>query len=142
MSLLKDTKDSVYQPGQEWSYQTREGEEGSTLIICKVESHPKMGNVIHVSLRGLNIKNPLQQSGFSDVITHLPFTEKAMDESVVKVLDTSAKLPEDLQEDFKLAYDDWRSAFDEGKATVLSSAIAETLDYIENSINPGSEPAE
>jgi hypothetical protein len=137
MSSLKDTKDSVYQPGQEWSYKTREGEEGSTLVICKVESHPKMGNVIHVSLRGLNIKNPLQKTGFSDVITHLPFTEKSLDESVVKVLDTAAKLPEDLQEDFKQAYDDWRALFDEGKANILGSAIAETLDFIEDAINSG-----
>ena len=142
MSSLKDTKDSVYQPGQEWSYKTRPGEDGSTLIICKVESHAKMGNVIHVSLRGLNIKNPLQKTGFSDVITHLPFTEEAMDKSVVKVLDQSARLPEDLQEDFDQAYDDWRSAFEEGKANILGTGIAETLDYIEGTINPGDEQAQ
>ena len=139
MSSLNDTKDSVYQPGQEWSYKTREGEDGSTLIICKVQSHPKMGNIVHISLRGLNIKNPLQKIGFSDVITHLPLNEKAMDESVVKVLDASARLPEDIQEDFNLAFEDWRAAFEEGKANVLGSPIAETLDYIEDSINPGNE---
>jgi hypothetical protein len=87
----------------------------------------------------LNIKNPLQKTGFSDVITHLPFTEEAMDKSVVKVLNQTAKLPEDLQEDFNQAYGDWRSAFEEGKATILGSSISETLDYIEDSINPSDE---
>jgi len=142
MGSLKTNEDSVYQPGQEWSYKTRPGEEGSTLVICKVDLHPKMGTIIHISLRGLNIKNPLQKTGFSDVITHLPLTEDAIDKSVVKMQSKSTKLPEDLQEDFQLAYEDWRAAFEEGKATILGSTLSETLDYIESSINPGSESAE
>ena len=136
---MKSTNDSVYQPGQEWSYKTRSGEDDSTLVICRVEAHPKMGTVIHISLRGLNIKNPLQKTGFSDVITHLPFTEDAIDKSVIKVLNKSTKLPEDIQEDFQQAYDDWCVAFEEGKATILGSTLAETLDYIENSINPNAD---
>jgi len=139
MTSPKDTNDSVYQPGQEWSYNTREGEDDATLIICKVESHPKTGNIIHVSLRGLNIRNPLQKSGFSDVITHLPFTEEAIDKSVVKMLNKSAKLEEDVEDDFKQAYNDWRAAFEEGKATVLGSSVVETLDYIESTINSDPE---
>ena len=139
MASLKDTNDSVYQPGQEWSYKARSGEEGSSLVICKVETHSKMGTIINVSLRGMNIKNPLQKSGFSDVITHLPFTEEAIDKSVINVLDRNHKLPEDLQEDFQQAYDDWRAAFLEGKANILSSTLAETLDYIESSINSNTD---
>jgi hypothetical protein len=135
MGTLKDTNDSVYQPGQEWSYKTRTGEEASTLVICKVQAHPKMGTIIHISLRGLNIKNPLQKSGFSDVITHLPFTEESIDNSVVKILNKTTQLPEDLQEDFTLAFEEWCAAFEQGKATILGSTLAETLDYIEGSIN-------
>jgi hypothetical protein len=135
MGSLKNTDDSVYQPGQEWSYKTRSGEDGSTLVICKVQAHPKMGTIIHISLRGLNIKNPLQKTGFSDVITHLPFTEEAIDNSVVKVLNKDTKLPEDLQEDFTQAFEEWCTAFEQGKATILGSTLAETLDYIEGSIN-------
>jgi len=134
-SAPRDTNDSVYQPGQEWSYKNRSGEEGATFYVCKVASHPKIGNIIHVTLRGLNIRNPIQKTGFSDVITHLPFTEQAIDNSINKVITKSAKLPEDLQEDFTMAYADWRNAFVEGKATVLNETIADTLDYIESTIN-------
>ncbi len=139
MSSLKNTDESVYQPKQEWSYKARSGEEGSSLVICKVETHSEMGTIVHVTVRGLNIKNPLQKTGFSDVITHLPFTEAAIDNSVVKVLSKNHKLPEDLQEDFQLAYADWAAAFEQGKANILNSTVAETIDYIESSINSTGE---
>jgi hypothetical protein len=133
--MLQDTNDSVYQPGQEWSYKSRPGEEEATFTVCKVEKHPKYGTIIHVGLEGLNVKNPMQKSGFSDSISHLAFSEEAIDKSVFKILKKNAPLPEDLQEDFNLAYKDWRDDFDAGKAAVFSIPIAEAIDYIERAIN-------
>jgi hypothetical protein len=133
--MLKDTDDSVYQPSQEWSYKTRPGEDNATFTVCKVEQHSKYGVIIHISLGGLNVKNPMQKTGFSDSISHLAFCEDAIDRSVVKIILKEPPLPEDVQEDFELAYRDWRTDFEAGKAAVFSVTVAEALDYIEHAIN-------
>ena len=137
--MLKDADDSVYQPGQEWSYKSRPGEDDATFTVCKVEKHPQHGTIIHIGLEGLNVKNPMQKSGFSDSVSHMAFSEQAIDKSVLKILKKQAPLPEDLQEDFNLAYKDWCEDFEAGKAAVFSIPIAEAIDYIERAIN---EPEE
>ena len=136
---LRNTDDSVYQVGQEWSYKTRSGEEASTFTVVRVESHPKYGNIIHISLEGLNIKNTRQQSGFSDVVPHLAFSEEAIDKSVVKILKKQSSIPEDLKEDVEESYNFWRQSFEEGQASIITMTIAEGLDYIEKTINKSDE---
>jgi len=127
--LIEATK-SRYKSGQVWRYKTRPGEEDSSLIVVKVENHPKMGNIIHIGLRNLRMKNPHNQEGYSDTALHLPFAEEAIDKSVVKILEEKAKLPA-----FEEGYSLWREAFDAGKAGIYTITIAEAVEIMEKSLN-------
>ena len=54
-SQLKETTESRYKIGQVWGYWTRPHEKNSTFTVVKVEKHPVLGNIIHISLRGLKL---------------------------------------------------------------------------------------
>src|SRR5262245_24931597 len=71
-------------PGQIWEYRTRAGEEGSRLTVLKIESHPKLGNIVHVALDGLHIRNPAIPGGSSSKVAHLPYQEAALRQSLTK----------------------------------------------------------
>lgn len=51
-------EDDKFKAGQIWKYQTRRGEENSTLTILKVERYDTLGVVIHIAVNGVNINNP------------------------------------------------------------------------------------
>jgi hypothetical protein len=69
-------QDDKYAVGQIWEYQTREGEEKSTLTIVNVEKNKKNGTIINVFVGGLKVKNPNADNGLSDEIAHLPFSKR------------------------------------------------------------------
>ena len=129
-ATLKDTTESRYKVGQRWSYKTRPGEEASYFVVVKVESHPKLGNFIHIAVRGLRMKNPRSPDGFSDTVNHMPFAERAVEKSAVKLLKQEEKLP-DFAEGYKL----WREAFDAERAGVYTITLAEAVEVMEASLN-------
>ena len=49
-SIFGLAKANEYSEGQIWSYKTRPGEEKSTVLINKVESHEKLGKIFHISV--------------------------------------------------------------------------------------------
>ncbi len=122
-------QDDKYKVGQIWEYRTRKGEEKSTLIIVGVEKHIKLGTIINISVGGLKISNPNADNGLSDEIQHLPFSKVAIDKSVTKLIETTKKLP-----DYKDGYDEWRTAFDNGKAGVFSITVKESIDVMEKTL--------
>jgi hypothetical protein len=83
MNVCRDMTKPKYRAGQLWGYKNRPQEPDSALAIVKVEPSPTLGNIIHVSLTGLRVKNPRSVSGYSDYIAHMPFSEDAIDKSVV-----------------------------------------------------------
>jgi hypothetical protein len=123
-------QDDKYKVGQIWEYQTRKGEDKSTLTIVGVEKHKKLGTIVNIYVGGLKIKNPNADNGLSDEIHHLPFAKEAIDKSVVKLIGTTKKLP-----DFKDGYDEWRTAFDSGKAGIFTIAVKESIDVMEKTLN-------
>lgn len=127
-SMLKDTTESKYKVGQVWSYKTRPSEEKSTFIVVKVESHPKLGNIIHIALRDLKLRKP--NGDFIESAGHLPFAEEAINKSAVKVMKEKADLP-DYEEGYKM----WREAFDAGKAGVYTISVAEAVGVMEETLN-------
>jgi hypothetical protein len=118
-----------YKPGQVWHYRARPGEEQSTLTILKVESHPKLGTIAHVGLTGLRIKNPNAPGGLTSEATHLPFSEKSVDDSVTTVANPSGPVP-----DYHDGYNTWRKSFDDGKAGVFTITVAEAVDVMARAI--------
>jgi hypothetical protein len=131
-ATLVDTTDSPYKVGQVWSYRTRPQEPRATLTVVKVESHPKLGTIVHISLQGLQMKNPRVPGGRSDTVSHLPFAVSALDKSIVKLLHENAPLPE-----FQGGYKEWRSAFDAGNAGIFTITVAESVDFVETAMNGG-----
>jgi hypothetical protein len=45
-------------PAPRRSSPSRPGEKGSTFTIVKVESHPKLRNILHIALRDLKLRKP------------------------------------------------------------------------------------
>lgn len=127
-STLKDTTESKYKVGQVWSYKTRPQEEKSTFIVVKVESHPKLGNIVHIALRDLKLRKP--NGDFIESAGHLPFAEEAINKSAVKVIKEKADLP-DYEEGYKM----WREAFDAGKAGAYTISVAEAVGVMEETLN-------
>jgi hypothetical protein len=123
-SPLKDTTDPEYKVGQRWSYWARPGEETSTFIIEKIESHPKWGTVVHIGLDNLKLqKDKKTLNG----ILHMPFSRDAIEKSKAKKVEDDANLPP-----FKPDYEKWKAAVDEGGGTLIRTPIAETLSSMED----------
>jgi hypothetical protein len=104
---------SRFQPGQVWQYKTRRGEELSRLTIAEVESHPKLGTIVHIQIKDVAIKSPTAPEGVSKVISHLPYSEQSLTDSVT-IMEKETVSPTGWEEGYKL----WRSAFDAGKAGI------------------------
>ena len=127
-SVLKETTESKYKVGQVWSYKTRPDEKKSTFIVVKVESHPKLGNIVHIALRDLRLRR--SDGDFIEAAGHLPFAEEAIDKSALKLLKEQAELP-----DYEEGYGLWREAFDAGKAGVYTISVAEAVNVMEETLN-------
>jgi hypothetical protein len=127
---LKDTTESKFKIGQMWSYKTRPGEEKSYFIVVKVETHPKLGNIIHIAVRKLKMQNPRSPDGISEDVNHMPFSEEALKKSAVKILKDKVDLP-----DFKDGYQEWRDAFDAGRAGIYTITLAEAVKVMEVTLN-------
>lgn len=94
-----------------------------------METHAKLGVVVHVTLNGLSIKNPRAPGGVTTVASHLPLTEEALNRSLVE-LEGIAEIP-----DYRAGYDMWRKEFDRGDAGVFTLTIAEAVDAMEIALN-------
>ena len=127
-SMLRDTAESKYKVGQVWRYKTRPQEEKSTFIVVKVESHPKLGNIVHIALRDLKLRKP--NSDFIESAGHLPFAEEAVSRSAVKMVKEKAELP-----GYEEGYRRWREAFDAGRAGVYTISVAEAVGVMEETLN-------
>jgi hypothetical protein len=125
--MLSDVSTAKYHAGETWKYKTRPGEEGSILTVVKVESSPRLGIIVHVSLDGLNVRSKHAPSGTSDRIGHMPFSEAAIDASVTGRVGKAGALPK-----FEDGYKEWRAGYDQGKAGIFSVPVAEAVGYTES----------
>jgi hypothetical protein len=128
--MLIDTAKSRFKVGQVWSYRTREGEEDSRVIVVKVEEDSKGQVIVHLYVRGVAVKNRLAPNGVTDSIIHLPMSEKAMSESVVKLESTTKNLP-----GWEKGYWTWLSEYTKGEGGVFSITVAKAVSAIEEAIN-------
>lgn len=127
--MLIETTDSKFKAGQVWKYKTRPNEEGSVLTIAKVENEPKHGNIIHITVTNLKIKNPHAPSGYTDLIGHMPLAERAVAERVTELTNEKPDLSR-----YKEGYQDWREAFDNGRAGIWTLPVSECVAAMETAI--------
>jgi hypothetical protein len=119
------TDHPTFRAGQVWRYSTRPGEEGSTLLIQRVERDAKLGIIIHIGVSGLNLRGVVGAKG---EIGHMPFAESAVTRSVVNL--ASQGEPPPISEGYRL----WRQAFDEGKGGVFTISVAEAVSFVEQTM--------
>ena len=115
-----------YQPGQVWKYRTRPAETDSRATILRVDSAPQLGYIVHIAIDGLTIKSPQNRDGVAKSISHLPFSETAIDKSLTE-LDRTGSVP-----DFREGYQTWRDGFDQHKAGVWTVSVADAVTAMES----------
>ncbi len=116
--------------GQIWKYNTRKGEEKSRVVILKVEDYGQKGQVVHIAVNELKIKNEQIDGGFSKDIGHLPFNKESLLKSLTKLEGTIDKLPEYMD-----GYLQWKEAFDNGEGGVFTIQVKEVVEFLEKSMN-------
>jgi hypothetical protein len=119
-----------FEPGQIWTYNTRPGEGSSRIIICRVESDPKLGQIVHIHISGLHIANKRVPSGFSDKIGHMPYSGDPLRKCLTRLESSGAALPA-----FEDGYQGWRSAFEKGKAGIWTLPVCEAIAAMESVMN-------
>ncbi|HEY8091974.1 MAG TPA: hypothetical protein VIF09_29130 [Polyangiaceae bacterium] len=129
-SASVDAPAERFHAGERWHYQTRPGEEGSTLTVLKVDASPRVGTIVHIHVDGLKLKTPPNSSVHSDQIGHMPFAEAAMEQSVTTMIAKDVPLP-----DFAPSYGEWRRAFENGKGGVFTITVAKGVDFVESNLN-------
>jgi hypothetical protein len=112
--------------GQEWRFTGRPQDSDPRLIIDRLEQHPKMGDVVHISVRGVRIRNPRAPGGYVEEVGHMPFGREAVQRSVTRLVHDSLPLPA-----FESGYDEWQRA----QGGVFTISVREGLDFIEKTLN-------
>lgn len=123
---LADTTNSTFQVGEVWSYHARPGEETSTVTVLKVETSPRLGNVVHVAVDGLRIKSPRVPGGVMTGIGHIALTEEAARQSLVSRVQLIATLPP-----FEQGYAHWLDLLNRGRGNVCTNTLISVVEGLE-----------
>jgi hypothetical protein len=120
--------------GQVWSYQTRPGEEKSTVLIDKIETDAKLGSIFHISISSVHVRSKLAASGIATILPHCPVSKQSLEMSVTRLVGQAPPNPE-----FEAGYAEWRQAFDRGRAGIFTISIAEIVDTFERLLEKASQ---
>jgi len=123
-----------YAVGQAWTYRTRPGEEGSRLAIRRIEHEPEDGEIFHVSVLGVRLRNHRLPGGIQPAMHHAAVSRSTLDASV---LGTEGEA--DMDERWQDGYAVWRQAYDNGDVGVFNVSIGEVLHYIERVVAASGE---
>ena len=124
---------SKYRVGQVWAFKSRPSEPNAKLTIVKIEPDGKLGNIIHVYVDSVKIKTSAKPVKYSYVVSHMPFSEAAIDSSVTKKMGEVTNLP-----DFQEGYDEWHTSFESGNGGVFSIPVEKSIEYMETTMLKGS----
>ena len=120
------TPPPAYKVGQEWHYQTRQGEEDSTIKITKIEHYTQVGNIIHIAILHVNIQNPQHPNGLTEIL-HIPIAEAALRKSTTTLKNDRCDLP-----DYEFGFVHWKNLYDEEKAGYFDTSVDEIINYLES----------
>jgi hypothetical protein len=118
-----------YAAGQVWKYHNRPGEDGSRLTVLRIDTEPGYGNIVHIAVSGLSIRAPQAPDGHIREMSHLPFAEDAVDQSVTDLVETLLKPPSSD------GYSVWQEAFDKGEAGVFTVPLGHLVTLTEQSMS-------
>ena len=116
--------------GQVWSYKTRPGEEASTLLINKIESDANLGEIFHITVSDVRMKNKHAPGGVTTELQHFPVAPETLEASCVKLIRLAKPNP-----DYAEGYAQWRRAFTQGRAGIFAVPVSEIVQIIEATAN-------
>jgi hypothetical protein len=119
--------------GQEWKYSTRPNEQNSTLVILKVEEYEGVGEVVHIALDGLSIRNIDNPEAPHSDISHMPFVADTVRECITELVGYT-EIP-----DFSEGYECWKEAYEDGDAGFFTITVAESVEFMEETLSNGEE---
>lgn len=115
-----------YAVGQAWTYRTRPGEEGARVAIRRIDDEPEDGEVFHISILGVKLRNHRVPGGLQFAMNHAAVSRATLDASLLDV-DSDA----DSDESWRDGYAVWRQAYDNGDAGIFEIPVRDILGYIE-----------
>ncbi|SEM36225.1 hypothetical protein SAMN02800694_0789 [Luteibacter sp. UNCMF331Sha3.1] len=115
-----------YAVGQAWTYRTRPGEEASRVAIRRIDREPEDGEVFHVSILGVKLRNHRLPGGTQPAMNHAAVSRATLDASLL-----AHEGAADTDEAWRDGYAVWRQAYDNGDAGIFDLPIPEILGYIE-----------
>ncbi len=107
-----------YSVGDVWGYHTREGEEGSTIVINKID-HNDDSLTYHISIMDIKLETP---KGIQTSQPHIPVSIDTLNNSVTEKLGIPAP-----DTGYEAGYKYWQDA----KGGVFSVTIKEILGFVE-----------
>ena len=102
------------------------------LTVVKVEHQDSTGNIIHVRVDSVKVKTSENPAKYSEVITHMPFAEAALDSSGLRKIGETKVIP-----DYQEGYNEWRASFEKGGAGVFSIPVGKAVEYMEETMLKG-----
>jgi hypothetical protein len=123
--------DIALKEGECWLYSTRPGEEASFLVIRRIETLPKHGEVVFISVFGTKMESPPVPADVT-LITQIdiPIAAANLRSSLKKRV--RKKVP---TKDWQEAYRFWREAYDSGKGGIFTESVSECVGRNEEAMN-------
>ena len=130
-TALQDATDEKFKVGDVWEYETRKGEERSTITIVKVDSSPELGVIIHIAVDNVRLAN-CNGGPSPSAIPHMPFARRALEASVKKKIASGQPLP-----DYGEGYEEWKEAYLKKKAGIYVVPVAKAVTVTEETYRSG-----
>ena len=111
--------------GQEWRFEGRPSDADPRLVIVRLESDPRLGELAHISVRGVHTKNPHHGRGYVEEAPHMPFSRLAVEASVTELVSDSVPLP---------AYQDGYTEWKRSAGGALTVSVRDALDVVEQTL--------
>jgi hypothetical protein len=109
-----------YAVGQVWTYHVREGDEGSTLQIDKIDKDPRRGTIAYISVLGVKVVNPRSSVAITEI--NVPVSIITLDKSVIALSPNRARPMNPVP-----GYASWKELFDSGRASFYNVGVAQIV---------------
>jgi len=118
---------SKFEAGQRWSYKVRPQDTGSTFVVGEVTKEAEQ-TVVHITVEDVS----LPTSSTPSTIGHMPFSESAIEASVVKLVDGTHS----AHDVFKPSKETWEKE----KGSVFDTTVANAIDAVFSEDREVSDP--
>jgi hypothetical protein len=99
------------------------------LLTNRVDQHPQGGEIFHVSITGVRLKNPAAASGETTALPHVPVIRQTFERSRAEFVKLQAPDPAYLA-----GHAQWKRDCEAGNAGSFAVSVAEVLTFVERGL--------